>query len=139
MLSILTRTVICATSSSNRLKEPHVSELRPNRMWTIFQPNGDREGHDGSHGLPQAQAGGNMQIRDKRLTHRSLFDSVGIGEPAGETLATHRRDRESVSASPGGIAAAVRMARDPDANVDEGSKARLAERTRIAQELHDTL
>jgi MFS family permease len=28
------------------------SELPPNRMWTIFQPNGDREGHDRSHGLP---------------------------------------------------------------------------------------
>jgi signal transduction histidine kinase len=85
-----------------------------------------------------------MQIRDKRLTHRfdgriTLFDSVGIGEPGGETSATHRRDRESVSASARGIAAAARMALDPDANVDERSKARLAERTRIAQELHDTL
>lgn len=28
------------------------SELPPNRMWTIFQPNGDREGHDRSRGLP---------------------------------------------------------------------------------------
>jgi MFS family permease len=28
------------------------SGLPPNRMCTIFQPNGDREGHDRSHGLP---------------------------------------------------------------------------------------
>ena len=27
------------------------SELAPNRMCAIFQPNGDREGHDRSHGL----------------------------------------------------------------------------------------
>ena len=85
MLSILTRTVICATSSSNLLRECMFwitllrlnhgrlihfapgrgrlvwrlvadlfppSELPPNRMWTIFQPNGDREGHDRSYGLP---------------------------------------------------------------------------------------
>jgi hypothetical protein len=28
------------------------SELPPNRVWTIFQPNGDREDHDRSHELP---------------------------------------------------------------------------------------
>src|ERR1700732_4790980 len=41
------------------------SELPPNRMWAIFQPKGDREGHDRSHALPQSQAGGNMQVHDK--------------------------------------------------------------------------
>ena len=85
-----------------------------------------------------------MQIRDERLTQRLngeviVFDSAGIGEPEVKTSATHPRDGEPVSASARGIAVAARMARDPDANVDERSQARLAERTRIAQDLHDTL
>ena len=207
MLSILTRTVICATSSSNLLKgaacfwitllrlnhERFIhfapgyggsfgdlsrtqlslaptgmalalltatmdqaptftlvtdlfppSELPPNRLWAIFQPNGDREGHDRSHGLPQSQAGGNMQIRDKRLTHRfdgrvTLFDSGGIGELKSESVPPHYQATRTMSASVGVAGAAARMARDPDASVAAPNEERLAERTRIAQDLHDTL
>jgi signal transduction histidine kinase len=113
-------------------------------MWTIFQPNGDREGHDRSHGLHQSQAGGNMQIRDKRLTHRfdgqvTLFDSVGIGELTSESVPPHYEATRTMSASVGVAGAGARMAREPEASVAARSEERLAERTRIAQELHDTL
>src|ERR1700688_2606591 len=120
------------------------SELAPNRMCAIFQPNGDREGHDRSHGLPQSHVGGNMQIRDKRLTHRfdgwvTLFDSVGIGELRSESVPPHYQATRTMSASVGVAGAAARMAREPDASVSATSEERLAERKRIAQDLHDTL
>jgi signal transduction histidine kinase len=121
------------------------SELPPNRMWAIFQPKGDREGHDRRHALPQAQAGGNMQIHDKRLTHRfdgrvTLFDSVGIGELRSEPVPPHCEATRTMSASVGVAgAAAAQMAREPDASVAAPNEERLAERTRIAQDLHDTL
>ena len=44
-----------------------------------------------------------MQIRDKRLTHLfdgrvTLFDSVGIGEPGGESVPPHYQATRTMSA-----------------------------------------
>ena len=85
-----------------------------------------------------------MQIRDKRLTHRfdgrvTLFDSVGIGELRSERVPPHYEATHTMSASVGVAGAAARMAREPDASVAAPNEERLAERTRIAQDLHDTL
>jgi signal transduction histidine kinase len=113
-------------------------------MWAIFQPNGDREGHDRSHELPQSQAGGNMQIRDERLTHRSdgrviIFDSAGMDEFRSETVPARYQGTRTMSATVGVAGAAARMAREPDASKGAPNEERLAERTCIAQDLHDTL
>jgi len=85
-----------------------------------------------------------MQIRDKRLIDRfdgrvTLFDSVGIGELGSEPVPPHYEATRTTSASVGVAGAAARMAREPDASVAAPNEERLAERTRIAQDLHDTL
>jgi len=85
-----------------------------------------------------------MQISNKRLTHRLdgrfiLFDSVGIDELRSESVPPHYQATRTVSASVGVAGAAARMAREPDASVAAPNEERLAERTRIAQDLHDTL
>jgi signal transduction histidine kinase len=85
-----------------------------------------------------------MQIRDKRLTHRSdgrviVFDSDGIDELRSETVPARCQATRTMSASVGIAGAAARMAREPDASVAAPNEERLAERTRIAQDLHDTL
>src|SRR6202051_1186454 len=85
-----------------------------------------------------------MQIRNERLTHRfdgrvTLFDSVGIGELRSESVPPHYQATRTMSAPVGVAGAAARMAREPDASVAAPNEERLAERTRIAQDLHDTL
>jgi signal transduction histidine kinase len=85
-----------------------------------------------------------MQIRDKRLKHRFdgrliVFDSVGIGELRSESVPPHYQATRTMSASVGVAGAAARMAREPDASVAAPNEERLAERTRIAQDLHDSL
>src|SRR6202040_4273673 len=85
-----------------------------------------------------------MQIRDERLTHRSdgrviVFDSDGIDEPRSETVPARCQATRTMSAAVGVTGAAARMAREPGASVAPPNEERLAERTRIAQDLHDTL
>jgi signal transduction histidine kinase len=85
-----------------------------------------------------------MQIRDERLTHRSdgrviIFDSAGMDEFRSETVPARYQATRTMSASVGVAGAAARMAREPDASKGAPNEERLAERTRIAQDLHDTL
>ncbi|HEY6341210.1 MAG TPA: sensor histidine kinase [Bryobacteraceae bacterium] len=85
-----------------------------------------------------------MQIGDKRLTHRfdgrvTLFDSVDIDELRNESAPPHYQATRTMNVSVGVTGAAARMAREPDASVAAPNQERLAERTRIAQDLHDTL
>jgi signal transduction histidine kinase len=85
-----------------------------------------------------------MQIRDERLTHRFdgrviVFDSAGIDELRSETVPARYQATRTMSASVGVAGAAARMAREPGASVAAPNEERLAERTRIAQDLHDTL
>jgi signal transduction histidine kinase len=81
-----------------------------------------------------------MQIRDEESTRRVIvFDSECVAEMTNETPATHHQAARSLSAAAGMAGPAVRMMRGPAASVAAPNEERLAERTRIAQELHDTL
>ena len=85
-----------------------------------------------------------MQIRDDSLTHRVdgrniVFDSAGNDELRSEMVPARYQATRTMSASVGVAGAAARMAREPGASVAAPNEERLAERTRIAQDLHDTL
>jgi signal transduction histidine kinase len=85
-----------------------------------------------------------MQIRDDSLTHRVdgrniVFDSAGNDELRSEMVPARYQATCTMSVPVGVAGAAVRMAREPGASVAAPNEERLAERTRIAQELHDTL
>lgn len=81
-----------------------------------------------------------MQIREKEHMGRVIvFDSTGASEPRGKTHATHRPATRSVGASARFAGAAARMMRELGAGPDTRDEVRFAERTRIAQALHDTL
>jgi signal transduction histidine kinase len=85
-----------------------------------------------------------MQIRDDSLTHQFdgrviVFDSAGINELGSETVPARYQAKRTMSASVGVAGTAARMAREPDASAAATNEERLAERTRIAQDLHDTL
>src|ERR1700676_3263745 len=85
-----------------------------------------------------------MQIRDDSLTHRVdgrniVFDSAGNDELRSEMVPARYQATCTMSVPVGVAGAAARMAREPDASVAAPNEERLAERTRIAQDLHDTL
>src|SRR5580704_16268288 len=85
-----------------------------------------------------------MQIRDDSLTHRVdgriiVFDSAGQDELRSEMAPARHQATRTMSAPVSVAGAAARMAREPGGSVAAPNEERLAERTRIAQELHDTL